>query len=114
MPITASPSRVSGGAAAVVTARPFEVAADDGSGAPRRVTVDRRPESSQPGAFSMFGALTGLAITIAVLVGGSMALGYLLDSALSTPHVFLFAGLVLGVVAAVLATRSIVKRFFGS
>jgi F0F1-type ATP synthase assembly protein I len=99
MPITASPSRVSGGAVAVVT---------------RRVTVDRRPEPSQPGAFSMFGALTGLAITIAVLVAGSMALGYLLDSALSTPHIFLFAGLVLGVVAAVLATRSIVKRFFGS
>jgi hypothetical protein len=119
MLITASPSRVTGGAAAVVAARPLGISFSGGPGAPRRGTVDRRPEDrrpepSQPGAFSMFGALTGLAVTIAVLVAGSTALGYLLDSALGTPYIFLFAGLVLGVVAAVLATRSIVKRFFGS
>jgi F0F1-type ATP synthase assembly protein I len=111
MHITASPSRVTGGAAAVVAARPLGVSL---AGAPRRDSVDRRPEPSQPGAFSMVGALTGLAMLIAVLVAGSMAVGYLLDSALSTPHVFLFAGLVIGVLAAVLATRSIVKRYFGS
>ena len=56
--------------------------------------------------------LTGLACLIAVLVGAGMALGYFLDSLLSTPHVFLFVGLVLGIAAAVLATRSIVTRYF--
>jgi F0F1-type ATP synthase assembly protein I len=62
----------------------------------------------------MFGALTGTAIVIAVLVAGGVALGYLLDEVLSTPHIFLFLGLVLGAAAAVAATRSIVTRFFGS
>lgn len=105
MHISASP-RPGSGAAIVATARPF-----------RGVFVVRGnepSESSDPGAFSMFGTLTGMAVLIAVLVGGSMALGYLLDEALSAPHVFLFAGLVLGVGAAALATRSIVKRYFGS
>ena len=114
MHITASPSRASGGAAAVVATWPLGVSFTGGPGASRSDNVDRRPEPSQPGAFSMFGALTGLAVTIAVLVAGATALGYLLDSALSTPHVFVFVGLVLGVLAAVFATRSIVKRYFGS
>ena len=76
------------------------------------VTVGTTPGPSAPGPFSMFGALTGLATLIAGLVFGGMALGYFLDSLLSTPHVFLFAGLVLGIAAAVLATRSIVTRYF--
>jgi F0F1-type ATP synthase assembly protein I len=72
------------------------------------------PEPSpQPGAFAMFGALTGIATLSAALVVGGAALGLLVDSWTSAPHVFLFVGLVLGVVAAVLATRSIVRRVFG-
>ena len=58
------------------------------------VTVGtHNPGPSAPGPFSMFGTLTGLAGLIAVLVGAGMALGYFLDSLLSTPHVFLFVGL---------------------
>ena len=72
-----------------------------------------RPEPSGPGAMSMFATLTGIAVMIAVLVAGGTGLGYLLDQALDT-GVFVFVGLVLGVVAAWLATRSIVKRYFGS
>jgi hypothetical protein len=72
------------------------------------------PEPSpQPGAFAMFGALTGIATLSAALVVGGAALGLLVDSWTSAPHVFLFVGLVLGVAAAVLATRSIVRRVFG-
>ena len=76
------------------------------------VAVGTTPGPSAPGPFSMFGTLTGLAGLIAVLVGAGMVLGYFLDSLLSTPHVFLFVGLVLGIAAAVLATRSIVTRYF--
>jgi hypothetical protein len=80
-------------------------------GAPEvTMSEPRRPE---PGPLSMFGALTGTAVVIAVLVAGGVGLGYLLDQALSTPHIFTFLGLVAGVAAAVAATRSIVTRFFG-
>jgi hypothetical protein len=72
-----------------------------------------RPEPSGPGAMSMFATLTGVAVMIAVLVAGGVGLGYLLDQAVGT-GVFVFAGLVLGVLVAFLATRSIVKRYFGS
>jgi hypothetical protein len=91
----------------LITASPDRVAVMS-----RGDTVGTPPEPSTPGPFSMFGALTGLAVLIAVLVGAGIALGYLLDTLLSTPHVFLFAGLVLGAAAAVLATRSIVTRYF--
>jgi hypothetical protein len=64
------------------------------------------------GAFAMFGALTGIATLSAVLVVGGAGLGLLIDDWTSAPHVFVFVGLVLGVVAAVLATRSIVTGFF--
>jgi hypothetical protein len=72
-------------------------------------------DSRQPperGAFAMFGALTGIATLSAVLVVGGAGLGLLIDDWTSAPHVFVFVGLVLGVVAAVLATRSIVSGFF--
>jgi hypothetical protein len=75
-----------------------------------RVTDHQQP--SERGAFAMFGTLTGIATLSAVLVAGGAALGLLVDSWTSAPHVFVFLGLVLGVVAAVLATRSIVGRFF--
>ena len=64
------------------------------------------------GAFAMFGTLTGIATLTAVLVVGGAGLGLLLDSWTSAPHVFVFLGLVLGVLTAVLAVRSIVRRFF--
>lgn len=72
-----------------------------------------RPEPTGPGALSMFGALTGVAVMIAILVAGGAGLGYLLDQALGTGG-FVIVGLVLGVVVAFLATRSIVKRYFGA
>jgi F0F1-type ATP synthase assembly protein I len=74
--------------------------------------VTGKEQSANRGAFAMFGALTGIATLSAVLVVGGAGLGLLLDDWTSAPHVFLFAGLVLGVVAAVLATRSIVNGFF--
>jgi hypothetical protein len=75
------------------------------------VVTEREP-SPQPGAFAMFGTLTGIATLSAVLVAGGAGLGLLVDNWTSAPHVFVFLGLVLGVLAAVLATRSIVRRFF--
>jgi F0F1-type ATP synthase assembly protein I len=71
--------------------------------------MDQTPER---GAFAMFGALSGIATLSATLVVGGAGLGLLLDDWTSAPHVFVFVGLVLGVLAAVLATRSIVRRFF--
>jgi hypothetical protein len=69
-------------------------------------------QSPERGAFAMFGALTGIATLSAVLVVGGAGLGLLIDDWTSAPHVFVFVGLVLGVIAAVLATRSIVSGFF--
>ena len=63
-------------------------------------------------AVAMFGALTGIATTSAVLVVGGAALGYLVDGWTGAPHVFVFLGIALGIAAAVLLTRSIVTRFF--
>ena len=72
-----------------------------------------RPEPSGPGALSMFGTLTGVAVMIAVLVAGGAGLGYLADQALGT-SVLVIVGLFVGAAVAFLATRSIVKRYFGS
>jgi F0F1-type ATP synthase assembly protein I len=72
-----------------------------------------RGESSERGPFAMFGALTGIAVTSAVLVVGGAVLGYLLDGWTGAPHVFIFVGIVLGAVVAVMSARSIVQRFFG-
>jgi F0F1-type ATP synthase assembly protein I len=74
--------------------------------------VTERQQPPERGAFAMFGALTGIATLSAVLVVGGAGLGLLVDDWTSAPHVFVFVGLVLGVVAAVLATRSIVTGFF--
>jgi F0F1-type ATP synthase assembly protein I len=68
--------------------------------------------SSDRSAPAMFGALTGIATLSAALVVGGAGLGLLADDATGAPHVFVFLGLVLGIVAAVLATRSIIGRFF--
>jgi F0F1-type ATP synthase assembly protein I len=77
------------------------------------VGVTDKQQPPERGAFAMFGTLTGIATLSAVLVVGGAALGLLLDDWTSAPHVFVFVGLVLGVAAAVLAVRSIVRRFFG-
>lgn len=76
------------------------------------VGVTDREQPPPRGAFAMFSALTGIATLSAVLVVGGAVLGLLVDRWTSAPHVFVFAGLVLGVLAAVLATRDIVRRFF--
>ena len=68
--------------------------------------------SSDRSATAMFGALTGIATLSAALVVGGAGLGLLVDDKTGAPHVFVFLGLVLGVAAAVLATRSIIRRFF--
>jgi hypothetical protein len=65
------------------------------------------------GPLAMFGTLTGIATLTAVLVVGGAAAGLLVDRATGAPHVFVFLGLVGGVVVAILAVRSIVRRFFG-
>lgn len=82
-----------------------------GSGPIGDRVVDK-DESPDRGAFAMFSALTGIATLSAVLVVGGAGLGLLIDEWTSAPHVFVFVGLVLGVAAAALATRSIVRRFF--
>jgi F0F1-type ATP synthase assembly protein I len=68
--------------------------------------------SSDRSATAMFGALTGIATLSAALVVGGAGLGLLVDDKTGAPHVFVFLGLVLGIAAAVLATRSIIRRFF--
>jgi F0F1-type ATP synthase assembly protein I len=81
----------------------------------RRSEATRSPDrtsGADRSAFAMFGALTGIATTSAVLVVGGAALGYLIDSWTGAPHVFVFLGIALGIAAAVLLTRSIVRRFF--
>lgn len=74
------------------------------------VAVSDNP--SDRSAFAMFGALTGIATLTAALVVGGAVLGLLVDDLTSAPHIFVFLGLVLGVAAAVLATRRIIGRFF--
>ena len=71
-----------------------------------------RASGADRSAVAMFAALTGIATTSAVLVVGGAALGYLVDGWTGAPHVFVFLGIALGIAAAVLSTRSIVRRFF--
>jgi F0F1-type ATP synthase assembly protein I len=74
--------------------------------------VADKDESPDRGAFAMFGALTGIATLSAVLVVGGAGLGLLLDEWTSAPHIFVFVGIVLGILATVVTTRGIVTRFF--
>ena len=92
----ASPARV-----ASTDARASDRLGSNGDGS----RGDRQGQPPERGAFAMFGALTGIATLSAVLVVGGAGLGLLVDDWTSAPHVFVFVGLVLGVVAAVLATR---------
>lgn len=77
------------------------------------MSEERGSGPADRGAMAMFGALTGIAVTSAVLVVGGALLGYLLDGWTGAPHVFVFAGIVVGALLAVVSARSIVTRFFG-
>jgi hypothetical protein len=130
MPQTASPAGVSRNDvalsdrstdsrdASVPRQAPFLPSTDAGSGARLGSVeighgVSGMEQSPERGPFAMFGALTGIATLSALLVVGGTGLGLLMDSWTSTPHIFVFVGLILGVLAAVMATRSIVRRLFG-
>jgi F0F1-type ATP synthase assembly protein I len=89
-----------------VVDRPLIISPDHGE------VVAVSDNSSDRSAFAMFGALTGIATLSAALVVGGAAIGLLVDDATGAPHVFVFLGLVLGTLAAFLATRSIIRRFF--
>lgn len=89
--------------------------AGDSHGESHREAVrvpDQHPVPER-GPLAMFGTLTGIASLTAFLVLGGAAAGLVADRATGAPHVFVFLGLVGGVVLAVLAVRSIVRRFFG-
>lgn len=57
-------------------------------------------------------AFAGLGLMNALCLGAGLAAGWFVDQALGTLPLFLFVGLVLGIAAGVLATRSEIKRFF--
>jgi uncharacterized protein YneF (UPF0154 family) len=62
-------------------------------------------------AVNAFFALTGIATTSAVCVIAGVALGWFLDERTGAPHVFVFLGLVAGVVAAVWLATSIARKY---
>jgi F0F1-type ATP synthase assembly protein I len=53
-----------------------------------------------------------LGLLNALCLGAGLVGGWFADQALGTLPLFLFVGLVLGITAGVLATRSEIKRFF--
>jgi len=48
----------------------------------------------------------------ALCLGAGLVAGWFVDRALGTLPLFLFIGMILGIVGGVLATRSEIKRFF--
>jgi F0F1-type ATP synthase assembly protein I len=92
--------------------RPAEQVVAVSDNGPKSNNGPKSDNYSDRSALAMFGTLTGIATLSAVLVVGGAVLGALLDDVTSAPHVFLFLGLILGSVAAVLATRSIIRRSF--
>ncbi|HWE54483.1 MAG TPA: AtpZ/AtpI family protein [Acidimicrobiales bacterium] len=67
--------------------------------------VDKKPS---PGIMEF----AGLGLMNAVCLGGGLVVGWLVDRSLGTLPLFMFVGLLLGIVAGVLATRASWKRFF--
>ena len=57
-------------------------------------------------------AFAGLGLLNAVCLGLGLVVGWLIDSALGTLPIFLFLGLIGGIVMGVLATRAELKRYF--
>ncbi len=76
--------------------------------------VEDQHQGPDRGLPAMFGAFAGISALVALLVIGGTGVGYLLDEVFSASPVFVFAGLALGIAAAVLAVRSIVTRYLGS
>ena len=73
--------------------------------------VDRPEESvdkKRPGIMEF----AGLGMMNALCLGAGLTAGWFADQALGTLPLFLFLGLILGIAAGVLATRSEIKRFF--
>ncbi len=65
-------------------------------------------EKDRPGIMQF----AGLGLMNAICLAAGLAGGWFLDQALGTLPLFLFVGLILGVAAGVMATRSEIKRFF--
>jgi hypothetical protein len=64
------------------------------------------------GPLAAFLPLTGIGSLSALCIAAGVGIGWLVDDAADTPHVFVFVGLVIGVAGAVLAARRIVRRYF--
>ena len=77
------------------------------------VAVAEPDQQRERSAASMFLALTGIATMSAACIAIGVGLGWLLDERTGAPHVFVFVGLALGVVAAVVTTTRTVKRYLG-
>jgi F0F1-type ATP synthase assembly protein I len=57
-------------------------------------------------------AFAGLGLLNALCLGGGLAIGWFVDQALGTLPLFLFIGLIGGIVMGVVATRAELKRYF--
>jgi F0F1-type ATP synthase assembly protein I len=57
-------------------------------------------------------AFAGLGLLNAMCLGIGLVVGWLVDRALGTLPLFLFLGLIAGIVAGALATRAEIKRYF--
>jgi hypothetical protein len=75
-------------------------------------TVALRPEvivgKERPGIMQF----AGIGLLNAICITGGLVGGWFADQALGTLPLFLFIGLISGIAAGVLATRSEIKRFF--
>ena len=65
-------------------------------------------DKRQPGIL----AFAGLGMLNALCLGIGLGVGWLIDQALNTLPLFLFLGLIGGIVMGVLATRAELKRYF--
>jgi F0F1-type ATP synthase assembly protein I len=53
----------------------------------------------------------GLGLLNAICLGGGLTAGWFVDRALGTLPLFLFVGLILGIVCGVMVTRSEIKKY---
>jgi F0F1-type ATP synthase assembly protein I len=75
-------------------------------------TPDAGPSSSrEPPPLPGVVAFVGMGLSIAVTVGAGVVLGIFVDKALYTAPAFLVVGLVLGMLAAVVAVRAQIKAY---
>ncbi|MDQ2724857.1 MAG: AtpZ/AtpI family protein [Acidimicrobiales bacterium] len=66
---------------------------------------------SDPGSGPGIMAFAGLGLLNAVCLLVGMGVGWFVDSTVGTLPLFLFVGLILGIVAGVVATRAELRRF---